>query len=523
MRALGIWAALCLSTTAALAQPAEELRETAAALEARADALEAMAQALRDDAAALRAHAEALEQPSTPAPTPPPVAPPEPVDPPVRPPADPPVAPEPPVLAWGVVEGEVWSALLRDERAEAVEALSAWLEANPDHAPGYALRAYARLERSVTGALRSDPATREAALVDAERALELDPDRPLAALVEGEVWAQAEPARALQWVAQALARDESLVWGWILRGRLLEQVGDVEGAMDSAAQVLELAPEHPAGWLLTARLKFARRNFTGALEAAERVTQLAPSLTEGHTLRGRCLVYLRRQPDALEALSHALTIDPRDADALFYRAAAHHDLGQYEEALRDLTWLEEAPGEIPEAHRRLVRGHSEFELELWEEAAESYARYLEVGSPSSRVQTKVQERLEICRAQQEEALRRQAGVAVFHGPPVDVEVERDGELVVVRWSPNPSNAYVLTTYEVHRRVQGETDWERVGALDGREFVDTEIGSRGAAYMVVSVAAPDAENPSVQELLRQGVPLSIDAIRQASTPVEVSAP
>ena len=32
MRALGIWAALCLSTTAALAQPAEELRDVMASI-----------------------------------------------------------------------------------------------------------------------------------------------------------------------------------------------------------------------------------------------------------------------------------------------------------------------------------------------------------------------------------------------------------------------------------------------------------------------------------------------------------
>jgi len=104
-------------------------------------------------------------------------------------------------------------------------------------------------------------------------------------------------------------------------------------ALAQLRRAVELAPEDPdAGWLLARAMVEAGDSDGGlrAFEAAEQAGREAPAWA--HDEWGRVLAENGRPEEALEHFRHALALDPRDAQALFFTGLVYEGQGRIDEA-----------------------------------------------------------------------------------------------------------------------------------------------------------------------------------------------
>lgn len=113
-------------------------------------------------------------------------------------------------------------------------------------------------------------------------------------------------------------------------------------------------PDDAEGWRMLGWSYFETGRFAESATAMRRAIQLAPGNSEYHSMLGEALVMASKDeaisPDARAAFKRAVEIDPKDARARYFLAAAKDIDGQHAEAIEDwFALLAETPADAPYA------------------------------------------------------------------------------------------------------------------------------------------------------------------------------
>jgi len=116
------------------------------------------------------------------------------------------------------------------------------------------------------------------------------------------------------------------------RARLLRETGDLRGALQLLATLVQKDRENPSlAFEYGETLRRAGRA-DEALAVLDRALTLAPRMAEAYTARGHILASQERIPEAMAAYEQALRLSPRLIGALNALAAAHLDRNEPEKA-----------------------------------------------------------------------------------------------------------------------------------------------------------------------------------------------
>lgn len=113
-------------------------------------------------------------------------------------------------------------------------------------------------------------------------------------------------------------------------------------------------PNDAEGWRMLGWSYFETQRFAESATAMRRAIQLAPQNSEYHSMLGEALVMASKNEaiskDARAAFSKAVELDPKDARARYFLAAAKDIDGKHEEAIEDwFALLAETPADAPYA------------------------------------------------------------------------------------------------------------------------------------------------------------------------------
>lgn len=113
-------------------------------------------------------------------------------------------------------------------------------------------------------------------------------------------------------------------------------------------------PDDAEGWRMLGWSYFETGRFAESATAMRRAIQLAPGNSEYHSMLGEALVMASKDEaisqDARTAFRRAVEIDPKDARARYFLAAAKDIDGQHAEAIEDwFGLLAETPADAPYA------------------------------------------------------------------------------------------------------------------------------------------------------------------------------
>ncbi|WAC23484.1 TPR domain-containing protein [Blastomonas sp. SL216] len=113
-------------------------------------------------------------------------------------------------------------------------------------------------------------------------------------------------------------------------------------------------PDDAEGWRMLGWSYFETQRFAESATAMRRAIQLAPGNSEYHSMLGEALVMASKDEaisqDARTAFKRAVEIDPKDARARYFLAAAKDIDGKHAEAIEDwFALLAETPADAPYA------------------------------------------------------------------------------------------------------------------------------------------------------------------------------
>ncbi|GAA0648672.1 hypothetical protein GCM10009424_26380 [Sphingomonas ursincola] len=113
-------------------------------------------------------------------------------------------------------------------------------------------------------------------------------------------------------------------------------------------------PNDAEGWRMLGWSYFETQRFAESATAMRRAIQLAPGNSEYHSMLGEALVMASKDEaisqDARAAFSKAVELDPKDARARYFLAAAKDIDGKHAEAIEDwFALLAETPADAPYA------------------------------------------------------------------------------------------------------------------------------------------------------------------------------
>jgi tetratricopeptide (TPR) repeat protein len=155
--------------------------------------------------------------------------------------------------------------------------------------------------------------------------------------------------------------------------RLLEDTGDVEGAIRQWQQVRELIPFAPAAYYYSGKLLARQGKSEEALQALDRALELRPDLADALDEKGQLLLKQKKAGDALALFEKAASLRPENARLCLHRADALAMLNRRPEAFVQLLEAVRLQPGYSEAHYLLG-----VELALNGAVREAAAEFLEV-------------------------------------------------------------------------------------------------------------------------------------------------
>lgn len=155
------------------------------------------------------------------------------------------------------------------------------------------------------------------------------------------------------------------------RGRALNNVGDLEHAIEDLNRSILLDPERKEAYFLRGLVYFKQRFFERAVEEflqALRFDHLAywPNLN-----LSEAYLFLGKYQEAFEAAQTAVDIDSKSAPAYFCRGRARFGMGENDEALKDLTQSIELNPKLRNGEHFFYRSMVYHRLGLKKEQAEN--------------------------------------------------------------------------------------------------------------------------------------------------------
>jgi tetratricopeptide (TPR) repeat protein len=132
----------------------------------------------------------------------------------------------------------------------------------------------------------------------------------------------------------------------VLRGKVLSEVGETQGAKDALAAALDVSPDHVPALRAFSELCFAEGDWSSAEQALLRLGRLAQDVLEQADIyRKLAKIYLDHQPDygrAEEALREVLKRQPDDVEAQGRLVDVFREMGDAPKAIELCTALLEA-------------------------------------------------------------------------------------------------------------------------------------------------------------------------------------
>jgi tetratricopeptide (TPR) repeat protein len=152
-------------------------------------------------------------------------------------------------------------------------------------------------------------------------------------------FSQADLLQAARYLQQAVGQDpDSAIIHYNL-GMLLMQLQNPSGAIREFQEAGFIDPQAASPLLQEAYLYQQMGDYAGAEQRARLALQLDPSLAPAHMLLGIALYNQGREPEALPSFTQALSFQPGNRAAAFYRALILGHLKQYDAALPVLQQL----------------------------------------------------------------------------------------------------------------------------------------------------------------------------------------
>jgi tetratricopeptide (TPR) repeat protein len=196
--------------------------------------------------------------------------------------------------------------------AEAVQAFTEAIEADPQLASAYSNRCLAELQQELE----------EQAIADCTRSLELNPANP---------------------------ND------YLNRGLAYYRLMQPQAALADFNQVLELTPDDYRAYYNLGLTRFDLANYEGAIADYDQSLIHSPDLPNARRAdiyNDRAVAYLalNRPQQALADLNQAIDLNQADSRAYFNRACCHHQMGNWEASLKDYDRLLAVNPDYPQAY-----------------------------------------------------------------------------------------------------------------------------------------------------------------------------
>lgn len=144
-----------------------------------------------------------------------------------------------------------------------------------------------------------------------------------------------QPERARAVLESLLSAERPGAATLVAAAQVLTELGDFDAAHDLYERLLDVPTTAPAACEALGRLHLWRGDTAGALEYAERLLAVDAGNAPGLRIRAAALLLDGHADAALTLLDAALTANPRDGEALVWRAEANLRLDRMPEAQAD--------------------------------------------------------------------------------------------------------------------------------------------------------------------------------------------
>lgn len=266
--------------------------------------------------------------------------------------------------------GAAQAALRRQDYLGAINDLTPLIKTYPNVADVWFDLAYAD-----TGLHRND-----AAVSAYEKAIKLEPKLFPARLNLGILLVfMNRPADALPHLKEAVALRPGDARAHLYLGRAENLTGNKTGAEAELQAAARLQPTSAAAFLELGQLDFRQKDYAGARDAFEKAATLDPNLAEAELGAGISLANLKQDALAAPYLKRYLKAKPEDTKTRFDLARIEIYLGQYPQAVADLTAIEKADPSLPGLNEAF--GEVYAKLEQFP-ASEKYYRLALAASPA---------------------------------------------------------------------------------------------------------------------------------------------
>lgn len=146
-----------------------------------------------------------------------------------------------------------------------------------------------------------------------EQALAVDADNALVHLVYAKAeLGQENTIQAIARLTKAIATDENIGEARLLRGQTLLKMGDVAGAADDTAWLMEHTEDNEDVLMLNARLLAAKGETDAAIDAYGRVTDVNPFSIDAFRERGKLRMDKGDKQGAEDDMKMVLELNPQE-------------------------------------------------------------------------------------------------------------------------------------------------------------------------------------------------------------------
>ena len=189
----------------------------------------------------------------------------------------------------------------KGELAEAAEQLKLLAEAEPNNEAivlrtaqvAYMMEDYAQMATACERAMQINPSSAIAHYLNAQACL-----------------GQQNVVEAIAMLTKTISLQEENADAYLLRAQTLLAMGDVKGAADDAAWLLENAGDHEEVLLLNARVAARRQQTDEALAFYDQVTEVNPFSIEAYQERGQLRFNLGDKAGAEQDMQKVLELNP---------------------------------------------------------------------------------------------------------------------------------------------------------------------------------------------------------------------
>jgi tetratricopeptide (TPR) repeat protein len=174
-------------------------------------------------------------------------------------------------------------------------------------------------------------------------------------------------SEALEYINAFVARTEKKWYGYLLRGKIYYELGNLEDALTDAEKASDLQPDEAEIFVLIGKIKIREKEYKQAIITLKKALELNNDCDFAHTFLGGAYIFINKKNEAetelkqvtkpiketyfyfgkvhfanndfeksLSALGSALSLDENYVDAYLQRINVYRELNDIERAIADL-------------------------------------------------------------------------------------------------------------------------------------------------------------------------------------------